>query len=78
MTSYPRREAVPVLPAWRSGEGTCLLTQQAIVRFVCQAMRPSGRVACFFPSATFRRLTMDFGALTMDFSALTTYLVGRH
>lgn len=78
MTLYPRREVVPVLLRLVKREDTCLLTQQAIVCFVCQAMRPSGRVACFFPSATFRRLTMDFGALTMDFSALTTYLVGRH
>lgn len=44
---YPRREAVPVLPRLAKREDTCLLTQQAIVCFVCQAMRPSGRVACF-------------------------------
>ena len=74
MTLYPRREVVPVLLRLAKREDTCLLMLRAFVCFVCQAMRPSGRVACFFPSATFRRLTMDFGALTMDFSALTTYL----
>lgn len=49
MTLYPRREVVPVLLRLAKREDTCLLMLRAFVCFVCQAMRPSGRVACFFP-----------------------------
>lgn len=49
MTLYPRREVVPVLLRLAKREDTSLLMQRAFVCFVCQAMRPSGRVACFLP-----------------------------